>query len=106
MQTGYSGTVSVALGTGPSGAGLGGTLSVSVVAGVATFSDLHLNTAAGAYTLAISSPNLPTATTGSFAVVPAAPSQLVILTPPPASITDGQDFGMMVAVEDAFGSNT
>jgi hypothetical protein len=104
VQVAYNGTVSIALASGPSGASLGGTTTVTVNQGVATFSDLALDQAAGGYTLQISSSGLPSIATGSFAVAPAAPSQLVITSQPPSSVTVGQSFGLTVAVEDQYGN--
>ena len=51
VDTGYSGSVSVAVASAPGGAAIGGNLNVPVVNGVATFSGLSLNESGG-YTLA------------------------------------------------------
>ena len=45
---------------------LGGTLTVQVNQGVATFSDLALDLAADGYTLQVSSSGLPSITTAAF----------------------------------------
>lgn len=47
----FVGTVIIALGENPGGATLGGTLSVTAVAGIATFDDLTLDVVADGYTL-------------------------------------------------------
>ena len=52
VVTSATNTVSVALANNPTGATLGGTLSVTASKGVATFSGLTLTTAASGYTLA------------------------------------------------------
>ena len=49
--TSFNGTVTVALGTNPGGATLGGTLTATASNGVATFSGLTLNKAAAGYML-------------------------------------------------------
>ena len=104
VQTDYSGTVAIALASGPAGAPLGGTLTAQVSDGVATFSDLALDMAAGGYTLQVSSSGLPSIATASFIVAPAAASQLVVMAQPPASVAVGQAFGLTIAVEDAYGN--
>ena len=104
VQTGTSGMVTIALASGPSGVGLGGTLSVPVSQGVATFSDLTLDQADGGYTLELTFPDLPAVTTSAFGVTPAAATQLVITTLPPSSVTAGQAFGLAVTVEDPYGN--
>jgi uncharacterized repeat protein (TIGR01451 family) len=61
-------TVTLAIGTDPSGgtAAFSGTLSVAAVAGVATFSDLSIDTGGTGYTLTASATGLTGATSGSF----------------------------------------
>src|SRR3989442_4069291 len=51
VATGFSGTITVALGSNPGGATLSGTLLVAAVGGVASFRDLSLNPTATGYTL-------------------------------------------------------
>src|SRR3989475_7865007 len=51
LATSFAGNVSVALGSNPGGATLGGTTPVTAVSGVATFFDLSLNKTGTAYTL-------------------------------------------------------
>ena len=58
--------VTMALGTTTSGAVLGGTVTVSAVAGVATFSTLSINKAFAGYTLVASSGALTPATSTAF----------------------------------------
>jgi streptogramin lyase len=52
LITSFNGKVTVALGSNPGGSTLGGTLTVTASAGVATFSGLTLNKAASGYALA------------------------------------------------------
>ncbi len=61
-------TVTLAIGTNPSGATLGGTTSVAAVSGVATFSNLSLNNVGTGYTLTASSSGLTGATSNTFNV--------------------------------------
>ncbi len=68
VVTSASNTVKVALANNPTGAKLGGTLSVKASKGVATFSGLTLNKVGSGYTLAVSSSGLTGATTSPIAV--------------------------------------
>ena len=63
--------VTIALGTNPSGATLGGTGTVKVSAGVAKFSNLTLNLAGSGYTLRASNSAMGSATSAAFNVAAA-----------------------------------
>jgi virginiamycin B lyase len=102
--TSFDGTVTVALATNPAGAALGGTLSVTASYGVATFSGLTITTAASGYTLEASASGLGSGVTSSITVTPAAASQLVITTEPPATVKLNGAFGLQASVEDAYGN--
>ena len=69
----YNGTVTLSLDNNPGGSTLSGTLSVTAVNGVATFSGLSLNNPGSGYTLQSLAGGLSTATTGAFQVAPDAP---------------------------------
>ena len=92
-----------ALASNPTGATLGGTLAVTVVQGLATFSGLTLTTAAAGYTIGVSTGTFG-ATTGAITVTPAAATQLVITQQPPASVVVNSKFGLQATVEDAYGN--
>ena len=77
VATNFTGAVTVALGATPSGATLGGTLSVNAVAGVATFSTLTINKAFTGYTLVGSASGLTAATSNAFNIAVGAASTLV-----------------------------
>ncbi len=51
VATGFTGVVTLAFQSNPAGGTLAGTLSVSAVAGVATFNDLSVNTVGSGYTI-------------------------------------------------------
>lgn len=104
IVTGATGTVTVALATGPAGAMLGGTLSASTSSGVATFSGLTLTQATSGYTLSVSTSGLAVGTTGAFTVTPAAATQLVIVQQPPSNVRVNRAFTVVVAIEDAYGN--
>src|SRR5262249_47759483 len=85
--TGSTATVTlVANGPGPFTGG--STTSVAAVNGVATFNNLHLNTA-GTYTLGANSPGLTGTTSNSFQVTAAAADHLTF-TQQPTDTTAGQ----------------
>jgi len=75
-------TVKVALATNPTGAKLGGTLSVAASKGVATFTGLTLNKVGSGYTLAVSSKGLTGATTNAITVTSMAAISLPGATAP------------------------
>lgn len=104
VEAGYDGTVTVGLAGGPSGAELDGATSATATSGEATFSGLELTTAGTGYALAVTATGVGSMTSSSFAVMAAAPSQLVIEEQPPSSTTAGTGFGLSVAVEDAYGN--
>ena len=70
IGTTYSGTATVALDNNPGGGVLGGTLTASIVNGVAVFSGLSINQAGSGYTLQITSSGLTSAVTNAFSVIP------------------------------------
>ena len=101
----YTGSVTINLATGPGGTTLGGTLTANFVNGAATFSGLTLTKAASGYSIsATSSTGLPSVTSSSFNVAAAAASQLAIISQPPGTLTDGQQFGLQVGAFDSFGN--
>jgi hypothetical protein len=102
--TSYTGNVTLALGTNPSGATLGGTLTVAAVAGVATFSNLTLNLTGTGYTLVVSASGLTSATSTAFNITGGVATQLVFTTEPPATDTAGAPFAAVVTARDAQGN--
>src|SRR5207244_3066264 len=61
-------SVTVSLANNPTGATLGGTTTVTVTGGVATFGNLSINRAGAGYTLGANSGSLGSATSASFSV--------------------------------------
>jgi hypothetical protein len=76
IVTSFTGAVSLALGSSPGGATLGGTTTVNAVAGVATFGALSITKAATAYTLVASTGGVGAATSSAFDVVAAAAASI------------------------------
>ncbi|MAZ48257.1 MAG: hypothetical protein CME65_06820, partial [Halobacteriovoraceae bacterium] len=99
-------TVIVSLGTDPSAgaATLGGTLSVAAVAGVATFSDLNIDTINTGYTLNFNSGSLSGATSTPFDILPATATQLVF-TQDPTDAVAGVNINPDITVEFRDASN-
>jgi hypothetical protein len=95
----FNGMIKLALDKNPTGAVLGGTLSVAASGGVADFPDLVLGALGSGYTFKATSVSLGTATSSAFDVT----DQLVVTTQPPSGFTAGTGFGVGVAVEDGAG---
>jgi len=79
--TGFTGAVTVEI-TGGTGVALLGTTTVTAVAGVATFSDLHVDKSGTGYELTATAAGLTTATSASFDVTAGAATQLVVTVQP------------------------
>ena len=77
-QTAAANPVTIALGSNPGGAALGGTLTRGATNGVATFNDLEIDKAGVGYTLIASSGNTANITSSAFSV--AAPLVVANLT--------------------------
>jgi len=103
--TGFTGNVSVAIGTNPGGGTLSGTTSVAAVNGVATFANLSINKAGTGYTLQATASGLTGATSTSFNITPAAASVLAF-TGQPSNTTAGATISpaVQVTARDAFGN--
>jgi streptogramin lyase len=105
VDTAFNGSATVAISNdaGGSGTTLGGTVTVTAVNGVATFSGLTLDTAANGYTLRVSSGTASSVITGPFNVVATTPSQIAVTAALPA-VAPGVQFGFGVVIEDKFGN--
>src|SRR5436853_3280038 len=82
LVTSFAGNVSVALGTNPAGATLGGTTPVTAVSGVATFFDLSLNKTGTGYTLTDRKSVVKAETRAVFDIIPGTASQLAFTQQP------------------------
>jgi hypothetical protein len=103
VVTSDSTTVTLTLSTGLFSTG-SATANAQAVNGVATFSNLIVDTA-GSYTLAASDGALSGTTSSAITIAPGAASKLVLVNTPTTG-TAGQALGsnLTVAVEDAFGN--
>ena len=99
--TSSTASVIIAIGTNPGPGTLSGTTSVSAVAGVATFSDLSINTPATGYTLTAASSGLAGAVSSTFNVSGAAVSFTI---PTPGAQTAGTAFSVSITAKDINGN--
>jgi hypothetical protein len=96
-----SSTVSVTITSTASG--LTGTTTVSAVGGVATFTNLILDTS-GAYTLTAASSGLASAISSGITIGAGTASKLAFTSGPPSGGTAGTPFAAVVQVQDAYGN--
>jgi YD repeat-containing protein len=93
--TSSTASITVAIGTNPSGGVLGGTTTNNASGGVASFSDLSIDQAGTGYTLTASSTGLTGATTNAFNIIAVVPDLIVSsLSNPPASAVAGASFNV------------
>jgi len=104
--TSATNTVTLSIGTNPSGGTLTGTLSMAAVAGVATFNDLKIDAAGTGYTLSAVSSGLTPAASSAFNIIAAGlPAKLGFRvqptdTPAGAAITPA----VTIEIQDAAGN--
>src|SRR5207245_11122613 len=79
--TGFTGTVTAAIGANPGGGTLAGTASVAAVSGVATFSNVSINKAGSGYTLTAAATGLAGMTSTPFGASAGARPPLVLAVP-------------------------
>src|SRR5205814_1500597 len=104
VVTGFTGSITVALGANPGGGTLSGTTSVTAVNGVATFSTLSINNPGTGYTLVASASGLTGTTSTSFNIT-APPATNLAFTTQPQSTQAGQTMpAVRGAARDASGN--
>ncbi|MGH7637677.1 MAG: hypothetical protein ACREOK_08490, partial [Gemmatimonadaceae bacterium] len=69
VASSFTGAVSMAIGTNPSGGALSGALQVNAVLGVATFADLRISAGGNGYTLVASGTGLANGTSDPFNII-------------------------------------
>ena len=89
--------VTIAIGTNPSSGILSGTAVANAVAGVATFSNLSINSAGTGYTLTAAATSLTGATSSAFNVSAGAATKLVFTTQP-TNVAAGSSIAPAVTV--------
>jgi YVTN family beta-propeller protein len=80
--SGFTASVTLAIGTNPGAGTLSGTRTVAATGGIATFSGLSINRTGAGYTLTATSGGLPTATSATFDVTPGPATQLAFTVQP------------------------
>ncbi|MHB8838769.1 MAG: beta strand repeat-containing protein [Gemmatimonadaceae bacterium] len=101
--TTFVGAVTLAIGTNPGSATLGGTLTRTAVAGIATFGDLTITKSGSPYTLTASATGMTSGTSAGFAVATGAPSGLTIVSGNGQSAAAGSLLSpITVRLHDAF----
>ncbi len=86
LATGFTGNVSVALGSNPAGGTLSGTIPVAAVGGVATFFDLSINKTGVGYTLTASAAGFSAITSAAFDITPGTATQLTFIAQPTTTV--------------------
>jgi len=105
VAPGFTGSVTVALGTNPGGGTLDGTTTVAAVAGVASFDDLSVDKASTGYRLTATATGLSEASSWDFSISPGAGTQLVFSVQPGTTVADHQIApAVKVRALDAFGN--
>jgi hypothetical protein len=98
-------SITMAIGTNPSGGALSGTTSVAAVNGVATFANLSINKSGTGYTLAASATGLTGTTSSAFNVVAGAAAKLVFAVQPSNVLTGAAIApAVQVTIQDALGN--
>ncbi len=106
IDTGFTGTITVALAGNPGSSTLGGTLTAVATNGVAVFSNLTLNKVGIGYTLQVAGSGLLSTTSSAISVSPGVATQLVIVPQSLSAVTATALFNLTVAAEDAEGNLT
>jgi hypothetical protein len=104
IDSSYGGIVQLALTNSASVDSLGGTITTPANAGTAAFAGLTLERTSSDDTLQASSGSLKTVATTPVTVTAAPATHLLITTQPPASLTAGDAFGLVIQAEDPFGN--
>jgi hypothetical protein len=103
--TGYSGTITLAIATNPTGGVMTGTTAVVATNGVATFGDVRIDQAGAGYRLAAGAAGLTGVTSSAFDVT-APPATRLAFTVQPTTATAGTAIApaVQVAAQDAAGN--
>lgn len=106
--TGFTGDVTMAIGSNPGGGILSGTLSRPAVAGVTTFSDLTIAKTGTDYSLSATSGSLTGAVSGPFNITPApvSPTQSTLVAQPGSigASSGGTTATLTVTAKDSLGN--
>jgi hypothetical protein len=103
-ETNFTGSITLALARNPTGATLGGNLTMPALDGQATFYGLTLNLPGSGYTILATSNGFVAATASPITVVKSPPARLVVTVQPPARVAASSGFGLTVDAVDADGN--
>jgi hypothetical protein len=102
---GFTGNVTASIGANPKGGTLSGTTTVAAVNGVATFSTLSIDSAAGGYTLLAKAPGLTSGASSAFVIAPGPATRLdFTLAPSTTTVRAPITPGVQVTARDAQGN--
>src|SRR3989454_9154164 len=102
---GFTGNVTVAIGTTPAGGTVSGTTTVAAVSGVATFSNLSIDKSGTGYTLAAIATGLSDATSAAFTITSGPATHLVLTVQPSTAAANGTIApAVRVTARDALGN--
>ena len=104
--TGSSASITLAIGTNPSGGTLSGTKIIHASSGIATFDGLSINNAGTGYTITASSSGLTGTTSSSFNVALGPPVKLAFTAQPGGTNTAGAAFAIqpVIVIQDSNGN--
>src|SRR5512145_3063259 len=102
--TGFTGTVTIAIGTNPASGTLAGTTTVAATAGVAVFSTLSIDKAGSGYTLQGTAPGLAPATSAAFDITAGPVTQLAFAIQPGTATAGATMPAIQVSARDALGN--
>ncbi len=102
--TSANNAITLSIASGPAGATLGGTTTVTAVNGIAAFTNLSITTS-GAYTLKATASGLNNGTSASFAISPSVATKLAV-TAQPTTMIAGQVIAtpLVVQIQDQYGN--
>src|SRR5690349_12838896 len=86
LVPGFTGNVTVALGSNPGGGVLSGTTTVAAVGGIATFLDLSVSRVGSGYTLTAAAAGFAPVTSTAFDITPGTATQLVFTVQPSSAV--------------------
>jgi len=103
---GFTGNVTVAIGTNPAGGTLSGTTTLAAAVGVASFATLTIDQAGNGYTLTASAPGLPPVTTTPFDITAAGAGTHLVFSVQPGTTPTGTPItpAVQVSAKDALGN--
>jgi len=103
-NTAFTGNVTIAIATNPSGGTLSGFVTRAAVAGVATFNSLSIDKSGTGYTLQASATGLTTAISTGFNIAAGTADHLGFLAQPTDVVAGATLATVQVEVQDAFGN--